>query len=93
MLHQNYQTLGTMKYEIENKIFTQSPSKGAHSLMNDVQQEQKGADTKNSKLEGKSPTMIAKSEVPKERTSEGDGRMRNENGTLCTRARVIKKLN
>ena len=48
--------------------------------MNDIQQEQKGADTKNSKLEGKSPTMIAKSEVPKQRTSEGDGRMRNENG-------------
>ena len=87
------ETLKTMKYEIENKSVTQSLSKGAHSLMKDAQQEQKVADTKNSKLEGKSPTMIAKSEVPKERTSEGDDRMRNENGSLRTRTRTIKKPN
>ena len=37
--------------------------------------------------------MKAKSEVPKERTSEGDTHMRNENGTLRTRTRVIKKPN
>ena len=33
--------------------------------------------------------MNAKSEVPKERTSERDGRMGSEKGTLRTRARVI----
>ena len=54
---------------------------------------QKGADTKKSKLEGKSPAMKANSEVSKERMSEGDGSMRNENGMLRTRARVIKKPN
>ena len=69
------ETLETMKYDIENKAVTQSPSKGPHSLIKDVQLEQKGADTKNSKLEGKSPAIIAKSEVPKERMSEGDGHM------------------
>ena len=37
--------------------------------------------------------MKVKSEVPKERTSEGDTHMRNENGTLRTRTRVIKKPN
>ena len=82
-----------MKHDIENKAVTQSPSKGAHSLIKDVQQKQKGADTKNSKLEGKSPAMKADSEVPKERTSEGDGGIRNENGTLRTRTRVINKPN
>ena len=87
------ETLKTMKYEIENKSVTQSLFKGAHSLMKDAQQEQKVAGTKNSKLEGKSHTMIAKSEVRKERTSEGDDRMRNENGALRTRTRTIKKPN
>ena len=83
-----------MKYNIENKAVTESPpSKGAHSLINDAQLEQNGADSKSNKLEGKTPAMIAKSEVPKEMTSEGDGRMRNENGTLCTWARAIKKPN
>ena len=85
------ETLETLKYNIKNKAVTQSPSKGAHSLIKDVQQQQKRADTKNSKLESKSPAMKAKSEVPKERTSEGDGHMRNENVKLCTRTRVIKK--
>ena len=37
--------------------------------------------------------MKANSEVPKERTSEGDDHMRNENGMLRTRTRVIKKPN
>ena len=63
------ETLETMKYNIENKAVTKSPSKGAHSLKKDVQQEQKGADTKNSYLEIKSPAMKAKSKFPKERTS------------------------
>ena len=40
------ETLETMKYDIENKAVTQSSSKGTHSLIKDVQQEQKGADTK-----------------------------------------------
>ena len=31
------ETLETMKYDIENKAATQSPSKGAHSLIKDVQ--------------------------------------------------------
>ena len=66
-----------MKYDIENKAFIQSTSKWAHSLMKDVKQEQKGVNTKNSKLEGKSPTMKAKPEVPRERTSQGDDRIRN----------------
>ena len=33
----------------------------------------------NNKLESKSPVMKAKSEVPKETTSKGDGHMSNEN--------------
>ena len=44
-------------------------------------------------MEGKSPAMKANSEVPKERTSESDGPMRNDNGKSRTRARVIKKPN
>ena len=43
-----------------------------------VLQEQKEADTKSSKLESESTAMKAKSEVPKETTSEGDGHIRNE---------------
>ena len=86
------ETLETMKYNIENKAVTQSPFKGTHSLIKDIQQEQKGADTKNSKLKVKSYTMKANSEVPKERTSEGDGRVRNKNSTIRTRTRVVKKL-
>ena len=35
--------------------------------------------------------MIAKLEAPRERASEGDDRMRNENDTLCTRTGVVKK--
>ena len=50
-----------MKYDIENKSVTQSPSKGSHSLIKDVQSEQKVPDTKNSKLENRSPAMKAKS--------------------------------
>ena len=73
------ETLETMKYNIDNKAFTQSPSKGAHSLIKDVQQEQKGADTKNSKPESNSPAMKAQSEVTKERTSKEGGHMTNEN--------------
>ena len=83
--------LETMKYDIENKAFTQSPSKGAHSLIKDVQQEKKETNIKSSKLEGESSSMKAKSEVPKERTSEGDCPMRKENGTSHTRTRVITK--
>ena len=82
-----------MKHDMENKAVIQSTSNGAHSLMKDAQQEQKGVGTKNSKLQGKSPVMKDNSEVPKERASEGDGYMRNENGTLRTRTRVIKKPN
>ena len=67
------ETLETMKHVIENKAVTQSPSNGAHSLIKDVQQEQKGADMKNSKLEGKNPAMKTNSEGPKVRTREGDG--------------------
>ena len=37
--------------------------------------------------------MKANSEVPKERTNEGDGRMRNENGSLRTKTRAIMNLN
>ena len=85
------ETLETMKYDIENKAVTQSSSKGTHSLIKDVQQEQKGADTKNSKLESKSPSMKTKSEVLKERAIERDDHMRNENGVLRTKTRVIKK--
>ena len=55
------ETLETMKYDIENKSVTQSPSKGSHSLIKDVQWEQKVPDTKNNKLENKSPAMKAKS--------------------------------
>ena len=55
------ETLETMKYDIENKSVTQSPSKGSHSLIKDVQSEQKVPDTKNNKLENKSPAMKAKS--------------------------------
>ena len=87
------ETLETMKYDIENKAVTQSSSKGTHSLIKDVQQEQKGADTKNSKLESKSPSMKTKSEVLKERAIERDDHMRNENGVLRTKTRVIKKPN
>ena len=46
VLHQNYQirifentseeTPETMKYDIENKAITQSPSKGFHSLIKDA---------------------------------------------------------
>ena len=102
MLHQNYQirlenttekTTETMKHDIENKVVTHSPSNGAHSLIKEIQQKKKGADTKNSKLEGESPAMKANSDVPKERMGEGDGCMRNENGTLHTRTRIIKKPN
>ena len=50
-----------MKYDIENKSVTQSPSKGSHALIKDVQWEQKVPDTKNNKLENKSPAMKAKS--------------------------------
>ena len=53
-----------MKHDIENIAVTQSPSNGGHLSIKDVQQEQKGADTKNSKLEGNSPAMKADSEVP-----------------------------
>ena len=35
--------------------------------------------------------MIAKLEAPRERASEGDDRMINENDTLCTRTGVVKK--
>ena len=35
------ETLETIKYNTENKAVTQPPSKGAHSLTKDVQQEQK----------------------------------------------------
>ena len=42
-------------------------------------------------MEGKSPAMKANSEVPKERTSESDGPMRNDNGTSRTRTRVPKE--
>ena len=35
--------------------------------------------------------MIAKLEAPRETASEGGDRMRNENDTLCTRTRVVKK--
>ena len=79
------ETLETINYDIENKAITQSPFKEAHSLTKNVQQEQKGADTKNSKLQSKSPDLKEKSDVPKERLSEGDGRMRNENATLRIR--------
>ena len=83
-----------MKCDIKNKTITQPPFKGAHLLIKVVQKEQKGTDTKKQdKLESESPAMKAKSEVPKERTSEGDTHMRNENGTLRTRTRVIKKPN
>ena len=37
--------------------------------------------------------MNTKSDVPKESKTEGNGRMRNESGTLRTSTRVIKKLN
>ena len=87
------ETLETMKYDIENKAVTQSSSKGTHSLIKDIQQEQKGADTKNSNLESKSPAMKTKSEVPKERAIERDDHMRNEHGALSTKTRVIKKPN
>ena len=48
---------------------------------------------RNSKLDSKSPVMKANSEVSKEMESEEDGCMRNENGMLSTRTRVIKKQN
>ena len=86
-------TLETMKYDIENKATTRPLSNGAHSLIKDVQQEQKGAETNNIKLDSKSPVMKANSEVSKEMESEEDGRMRNENSTLSTRTRVTKKQN
>ena len=56
-----------------------------------VLQEQKEADTKSSKLESASTAMKAKSEVPKEKTSEGDGHIRNESNMLPIRTRVTKK--
>ena len=88
------ETLETMKCDIENKaVCRRVTMQRTHSLIKDVQQEQKVTDTKDSKLESKSSAMKAKSEVPKKRTSEGDGRMGNENGRLHTRRRVIKKPN
>lgn len=59
--------------------------------MKDVQQDKEGADTKNNQLESKNPVMKAKAEVPKETMAKGDRHMRNENGLLGTRIRVIKK--
>ena len=59
------ETLETMKCNIENEAVIQSPSKATLSLIKDVQQEQKTADTKNRKQEIKRPVMRAKSEVPK----------------------------
>ena len=85
------ETLETMKCNIENEAVIQSPSKATLSLIKDVQQEQKTADTKNRKQEIKRPVMRAKSEVPKERMSQGDCRIRNENDSLHTRTTAIKK--
>ena len=60
--------------------------------MNIIQQEKEEADSKNSKLENKSPAMKAKSEVSKAPTGERHGHMKNDNATLLNRARVVKKF-
>ena len=81
------ETLETTKY---NKT-KQSSSKGVHSLMKNTQREKKAAKTKNNELEIKNTAMNAKLKVPKEKMSERDGLIRNENALLGTRTKVIKK--
>ena len=60
--------------------------------MKDGHQKKQKPRTKNNTLESKSPAVKAKSEVLKKTTDERDGHMRNGNGILRARTRVIKKL-